>query len=237
MRLGFHFTEIGMRSQFSETLLDHLFYSGVIACLTIDNPKHAVPLAQSLLAGGINVMELTLRTPLSIESLRRIAAEVPEMLAGIGTILFPEQISKVVEAGGKFGVAPGLSEKVVKTAQDAGFPFAPGISTASELEHALELGCREMKFFPAEPMGGVSYIRSLSSPYAHLGVRFLPLGGITAHNMSDYLSLPSVLAIGGSWIVPPGYLHAENWGAVTLAAREASGIVREVRGRGVLKVS
>ena len=216
-------------SRFPDSILSRLYACGVVACLTIEDPTTSIPAARALLAGGIDVMELTLRTPTAMESFRRIKGEVPEMLAGVGTILTPEQVRVVVDAGGDFGVAPGLSERVVLTAQDLGLPFAPGIATPSELEKGLELGCRELKFFPAEPMGGVSYLKSMRAPYAHLGVRFLPLGGLNVHNVEKYLQEPSVLAVGGSWIVTPELLRTGNWSAVTTAAREVAAVVANCR--------
>ena len=213
-------------------MIDRLFQCGVIACMTIENPRHAVPAAKALVTGGMNVIELTLRTPNAVESLRRIVAEVPEMLAGIGTILFPEQVRDVLQAGAAFGVAPGLSEKVVKAAQDAGLPFAPGIATPSELEKGLEYGCREMKFFPAEGIGGIAYMKSLWTPYAHLGVRLLPFGGVNPDNMADYLREKTTLAIGGSWIVTQELLRTENWSAITAAAQKAADVVAKIKKHG-----
>lgn len=197
--------------------------------MTVENPLHAVPAAQALLAGGIDVIELTLRTPQAIESLHRITTEVPEILAGVGTILSPQQVEESLAAGGHFGVAPGISERIVKTAQDKGLPFAPGITTPSELELGLELGCREMKFFPAEPSGGVTFMKSIYTPYAHLGVKFLPLGGINLQNMNNYLQETATLAVGGSWIVTSNLLQTENWSAITDSARTASARVKEIR--------
>jgi 2-dehydro-3-deoxyphosphogluconate aldolase/(4S)-4-hydroxy-2-oxoglutarate aldolase len=218
-----------MESRLPETILERLYRCGVIACMTIENPLHSVSAARALIVGGIDVMELTLRTPKSIESLRRITAEVPEMLAGVGTILTPQQVKESIAAGGHFGVAPGISERVVKAAQDAGLPFAPGIATPSELEKGLELGCREMKFFPAEPSGGITYMKSMYTPYAHLGVRFLPLGGVNIRNIGDYIREPATLAVGGSWIVTSDLLRTENWQAITTAAKTAISLVQEIR--------
>ena len=216
-------------SRFPKEIFQRIFRSGVVACATIENPLHAVPAARALADGGIDVMELTLRTSNAVESLRRITAEVPEMIVGVGTILFPEQIHDVVAAGAAFGVAPGLSERIVKTAQDAGLPFAPGIATPSELEKGIEYGCCEMKFFPAEGIGGIAYMKSMWTPYAHLGIRFIPMGGINPNNLPDYLREKMTLAIGGSWIVTQELLRTENWQQIADAARTAANIVSEVR--------
>ncbi|MGL4594775.1 MAG: bifunctional 4-hydroxy-2-oxoglutarate aldolase/2-dehydro-3-deoxy-phosphogluconate aldolase [Thermoguttaceae bacterium] len=216
-----------MKSLFSDELLARLHRTGVVACLTIEEPHHAVPVARALLAGGIDVMELTLRTPKSLDALRRIVAEVPEMLAGVGTILKQEQIKEVCAAGGKFGVSPGLTDGVVKAAQDAGLPFAPGIATASELQRGVELGCREMKLFPAEPLGGVAYLKSVSQPFMHLGIRLIPLGGLNYSNMTNYLREPVTLALGGSWLVTKELLQEENWATITRLSEEAMTVVRQ----------
>lgn len=218
-----------MKSQFPTAILDRIASCGVVAVLVIDEVKHAVPLARALMAGGVDVMELTLRTPAALGALRMIRAEVPEMLAGIGTILTQAQVREVAEAHAQFGVSPGLNRRVVEAAQDAGLPFAPGIVTPSDLETALELGCREVKFFPAEPSGGMKYLKSMAAPYAHLGVRFIPLGGLTAGNMAAYLSNPIVPAIGGSWLAARQVIQAGDWEGITKNAAEARRIVKELR--------
>ncbi len=218
-----------MQSQLPTAILDRIESCGVVAVLVIDEVKHAVPVARALMAGGVDVMELTLRTPAALGALRTIRAEVPEMLAGIGTILTPAQVREVAEAHAEFGVSPGLNRRVVEAAQDAGLPFAPGIVTPSDLETALELGCREVKFFPAEPSGGMKYLKSMAAPYAHLGVRFIPLGGLTAENMAGYLSNSIVPAIGGSWLATRQAIQAEDWEGIAKNATEARRIVDELR--------
>ncbi len=218
-----------MKSQIPAEILGRIESCGVVAVLVIDEVKHALPLARALMAGGVDVMELTLRTPAALGSLRTIRAEVPEMLAGIGTILTPAQVREVVEAHAQFGVAPGLNPRVVEMAQDVGLPFAPGIATPSDLEGALELGCREVKFFPAEPSGGMKYLKSIAAPYGHLGVRFIPLGGLTAANMVGYLGDSIVPAIGGSWLASRQAIQAEDWETITKNAAEARRIVDELR--------
>jgi 2-dehydro-3-deoxyphosphogluconate aldolase/(4S)-4-hydroxy-2-oxoglutarate aldolase len=210
-----------MKSQFDPQTLDRIHRDGVVAVLVIDQASDAVPLARALLEGGIGTMELTLRTPAAIEALRAIRAEVPQMLAGIGTILTPEQVIEVQRNGAAFGVAPGTNPRVIRQAQEIGLPFAPGVVTPSDVETALELGCRELKFFPAEPSGGLNYLKSLAAPYSHLGVRFVPLGGISVKNMAAYLADPLILAVGGSWLAPRDLIAQHQWTAIAQHARVA----------------
>ena len=193
----------------------------VVAVLVIDRAEDAVPVAEALLAGGVTAMELTLRTPAALDALREVKRSVPQMLVGIGTVLRPDQVAQVIDAGGEFGVAPGMNPRVVEAALTAGLPFAPGICTPSDIEHALEFDRRLLKFFPAEPSGGLTYLRSIAAPYAHLGLKFMPLGGLTVANMADYLREPSVGGIGGSWLAPREVIRARDWPRITTAAREA----------------
>lgn len=202
-------------------VFDRLESAGVVAVLMMDRVEDAAPVAEALLAGGVNAMELTLRTPAALDALREIRRAVPGMLAGMGTVLTPEQVMQVAEAGGGFAVAPGMNPRVVRAALDAGLPFAPGICTPSDIEAALECDRRFLKFFPAEPSGGLSYLRTITAPYAHRGVKYLPLGGLTVSNMTDYLREPCVGAIGGSWIAPREIIRAGDWKRITAAAREA----------------
>lgn len=207
------------KSQFSEDVLHRMHAIGAVAALVIDDAAHAVPVARALLDGGIGAMELTLRTPAALEALCRVRAEVPEMLAGVGTILTTDQVRQVAEAGADFGVAPGLNEHVVRAAQAAGLPFAPGVTTPSEIEKGVALGCRELKFFPAEPLGGMAYLKSVAAPYAHLGLRYLPLGGLSLENIGPYVASPLTLALGGSWIASRDLIQAQNWARITENAR------------------
>jgi 2-dehydro-3-deoxyphosphogluconate aldolase/(4S)-4-hydroxy-2-oxoglutarate aldolase len=218
-----------MKSQLPDELLERLSTCGVIAVLVVDEAKSALPLARALLDGGIDAMELTLRTPAAIEAVHTVCRDVPEMLAGIGTILQPDQVRQVAEAGAAFGVAPGLNPQVVRAAQEAGLPFAPGIATPSELEGALELGCRDVKFFPAEPSGGLAYLKSIAAPYAHLGCKFIPLGGLTQENIATYLAAPLVLAVGGSWVATRDLIRDEAWSTIRERASAARAIVDQVR--------
>ncbi len=205
---------------FSEEIIERLSRTGVVAGFSIEKTEHAVPLAEALLAGGIDCIELTFRTPAALDSLKAISTEVPEILAGVGTILTPEQVLQVKDAGAHFAVSPGMNPRVIKAAKEAGIPFAPGISTPSDLEAAIELGCRFVKFFPAEAAGGITYLRSMGAPYKHLGIQYFPLGGLNAGNMVDYLKEPNVPTIGGSWIVKQDLVNAGDWDGITARARD-----------------
>jgi len=218
-----------MIGPFPSEIVERIERAGVIAVLVVDEAADAVPLARALLAGGVDIMELTLRTPAAIGALREIKANVPEMMAGIGTILTVEQVREVTEAGAAFGVAPGLNARIVREAGEAHLPFAPGVATPSDVELAVECGCRLLKFFPAEPIGGLTYLKSMAAPYAYLGLRFVPLGGINAGNLGAYLADPLILGAGGSWIASRALIQARDWQAITANAREATAIVQAVR--------
>ena len=196
----------------------------------IDNADDAVPVAKALLEGGVDCMELTLRTEAAMDALARIRAEVPAMTAGVGTILTPEQVHRVTNAKASFGVSPGVNPRVIAEARKTGLPFAPGICTPSDIEASLELGCKLLKFFPAEPCGGLPYLKAIAAPYAHLGLRYIPLGGVDINNAERYLSEPMIQAIGGSWLAPREVIQRKDWAAITENARQASAIVKKVRG-------
>jgi len=217
-----------MNMIFDEKLACKLVDGKVIAVLVIDRVEDAVPLARALLAGGVDMMELTLRTDAALGALRSIVTEVPEMTAGIGTILTPDQVMQAKEAGAVFGVAPGTNPRVMAAALDAGLSFAPGVATPSDIEQALEFGCRLLKLFPCEPSGGLPYLKSMAAPYAHLGLRFIPLGGLSVKNMGVYLGDPLIAAIGGSWLAPRELIHARDWAAIEENARAARAVVSGV---------
>ena len=214
---------------FPENLLARIQQTGVVAVLTIDDATDAVPLARALLAGGVDCVELTLRTPAAIAALQRIKSEVPQMLAGVGTVLTTSQVAEVAAAGAAFGVAPGMNPRVVRAAQQAGLPFAPGVLTPSDIEQALEQDCRVLKFFPAEPAGGLSYLKCMAAPYAHLNLRFIPLGGLDAHNAERYLADPLIAAVGGSWIAPRELVRQRQWERIAENAHHSAETVRRVR--------
>ena len=213
---------------FPSDLHNSLKNAKVVAVLVIDDAQHAVPLAHALLRGGIGVMELTLRTEAALPALRAIAAEVPDMLAGIGTVLTPGQVDQAQDAGAAFAVSPGLNATVVEHAHRKGLPFAPGIMTPSDIERALELGCRTLKFFPSESSGGLKHLASMAAPYLHLGLDFIPLGGLNAMNMGDYLRSPLISAIGGSWIAKRHLINNRDWAAIEANALEARQIADRI---------
>jgi 2-dehydro-3-deoxyphosphogluconate aldolase / (4S)-4-hydroxy-2-oxoglutarate aldolase len=218
-----------MNSLFTNDLTGRLKQTGVVAVLVVDQAADAVPLAQTLVEAGIDVMELTLRTPAALEALQLVRRQVPRMVCGIGTILTPEQVAAVKDAGAAFGVAPGINRRVVEQALRVRLPFAPGIATPSEIEIALEYGCRILKFFPAEACGGLTYLKNASAPYAHLGLRYMPLGGINAANMKAYLADPMIMALGGSWIAPRDLIRQKDWKKIDQNAREARALLEQVR--------
>jgi len=198
---------------------------GIIAVLEIESEQNAVPLAHALLEGGITVIELALRTPAAFPSISLIAKDVPQMYIGVGTIIEPGQAAMVKkENGARFGVSPGINPIIVKEAIEAELPFAPGIATPSDIEQAISLGCRVVKFFPAEGLGGLSYLKSINAPYNHLGVKYIPLGGVSVDNLASYAQFDRILAIGGSWIAPKDLIKAQNWSEITKRAKEAKEI-------------
>ena len=203
--------------------------SGVLAVLVIDRVEDAVAVAEALLAGGVDAMELTLRTEAALPSLAVISEQVPEMLVGIGTIIDPSQVMQVVDAGGAFGVAPGTNPGVIRAAADAGLPFAPGIMTPSDIERALPFGCEILKFFPAGSSGGLNHLRNIAAPYAHLGLKYIPLGGVTVDNMADYLAGDMVAAVGGSWLAPRDLIASGNWKEITARAKAARAVADQCR--------
>lgn len=203
--------------------------SHVVAVLVVDEVTSAVPLAKTLLENGVGCMELTLRTPCAVEALRVIRQEVPEMIAGVGTILTRNQVRAVKNADAAFGVAPGLNRKVLEEAERLELPFAPGIATPSEIETALEHGCRTMKFFPAQSLGGLAYLQCMAAPYQHLDLKFIPLGGLSEATLQSWLESPLVCAVGGSWIAPQKLIQEKNWTEIGARAAAAVAIANEIK--------
>ena len=215
---------------FNAELAAKIKQCGMVAVLVIDDPENAVDLAKTLLDNGINVMELTLRTPAALEALRIIRKEVPQMIAGAGTVLTTAQVDEVKAAGAEFAVAPGFNPRVVGRARELGLSFAPGIMTPSDIEAALEIGCRMLKFFPAETTGGLKHLKAMAAPYVHLGVSYIPLGGINAANLASYIGSSLVGAVGGSWIATRELIASKDWAAIGRNADEAMAIIKTARG-------
>ena len=200
---------------------DTLASRPIVPVIEIENPDDAAPLAEALLAGGIDVIEITFRTAAGASAIERIRKAFPKMLVGAGTVVTQDQATRAVDLGVGFGVAPGLNPTTVEIFMASGTPFLPGVVTPSEIERALSLGCRMLKFFPAGASGGVPMLKALAGPYASLGVSFCPTGGINRDNMNDYLSLPIVTSIGGSWIATKQQIADKEWDTITGQARDA----------------
>jgi len=202
-------------------MLNELLKRPVIPVIVIDDANDAEPLAEALLKGGMDVIEVTCRTPAAPEALARIKKAFPEMLVGAGTVVTPDQTKMCIDTGVGFGLAPGLNPNTVKFFQDNDTLFIPGVMTPSEIEQGLALGCKLLKFFPAGAMGGVNMLKNLGGPYASQGVRFCPTGGLNLDNMNDYLSLPIVSAIGGSWLATKQQIADKQWDVIEQQAKEA----------------
>jgi 2-dehydro-3-deoxyphosphogluconate aldolase/(4S)-4-hydroxy-2-oxoglutarate aldolase len=185
----------------------------VIPVLTIDRLEDAVPLARALVAGGVRVLEVTLRTPVAIAAAKAILADVPEAIVGIGTILNADDLARAEALGVKFGISPGATPDLLKAAAASALPFAPGIATASELMQALAHGFGFVKFFPAEQVGGIKALRALAGPFPD--ARFCPTGGIGEANAAEWLREPNVVAVGGSWLCPAADIRSGNWAGIT----------------------
>ena len=201
------------------SVLEEIKKIGIIPVIKIDDAEKAVPLAKALIAGSIPCAEVTFRTAQGEEAMKRINAEVPNILLGAGTVLTTEQVDKAIAAGAKFIVSPGFNPKVVSYCVEKGIPMTPGCSNPSDIEKALELGINVVKFFPAEQAGGLEYIKAISAPYPSLS--FVPTGGINAQNIVKYLSFEKIVACGGSWMVGADLINAGNFEKITALCKEA----------------
>ena len=193
----------------------------LLCVAVIDQADDAVPLAEALLTGGLNYMEVTFRTAGAAEAIRRIRQGVPQIAIGAGTLLTADNVKQAVDAGAQFGVSPGLSEFVSRAAHENKLPLFPGVVTPTEIMHALELGWKHLKFFPAETFGGVNALKALIGPFGHTGVKFIPTGGITAATLPNYLAVPQVAAIGGSWMAERKLVADKAWDNITALTAEA----------------
>lgn len=196
--------------------------SPVIPVMVINNLEHAVPLANALVEGGLKVLEITLRTPIALEAIKKIKAEVPDAIVGAGTVINLETLNQVIDAGAEFIVSPGVTDTVIDAALASGVPILPGVVTPSEVMNLLEKGITEMKFFPAEAAGGIPMVKSIGGPLPQ--VTFCPTGGVSPKNAAAYLALPNVACVGGSWMAPADLVDAENWDEIKRLTVEAISI-------------
>jgi 2-dehydro-3-deoxyphosphogluconate aldolase/(4S)-4-hydroxy-2-oxoglutarate aldolase len=196
----------------------------VLPVLVIDRLDDAVPLARTLVAAGLPVLEVTMRTDVALAAIRRIAADVPDAVVGAGTVLDAASLAAVADAGAVFAIAPGATDALYDAADASSLPFLPGVATASELMHGIERGHRRFKFFPAEAAGGVAALRGFAGPFPR--VRFCPTGGIDARSAPAYLAQRNVITVGGSWMVPADTLAARDWDRIATLARECASLAR-----------
>jgi 2-dehydro-3-deoxyphosphogluconate aldolase/(4S)-4-hydroxy-2-oxoglutarate aldolase len=197
----------------------------VIPVITLDRVEDAVPLAEALVAGGIKVLEVTLRTEAAVEGIRQIVKHVPEAIVGTGTVCTEQQIKLSEDLGCQFMISPGATENLLQAGERSDIPFLPGISSVSELMRGMEYGYRNFKFFPAEAAGGPAVLKAMAGPFGDIG--FCPTGGIGLHNAMEYLALPNVLCVGGSWIAQTKLINEQRWSEIETLAREACGLTAE----------
>ena len=209
-------------------ILNKFLTAGLIPVVVIENAVDAVPTANALLAGGLNVMEITFRTAAAPDAIKAVAENCPDMLVGAGTVLTTEQVDRAVAAGAKFIVSPGINPKVVEYCVKKNIPITPGTCNPSNVETALEFGLEVVKFFPAEQAGGLNYIKAIAAPYT--GVKFMPTGGINATNVREYLKYNRIIACGGSWMVKGDLIKAGDFEKIKELTAEAAAIVKEIRG-------
>jgi len=196
--------------------------SPVVPVVVLDDVRDAVPLARALVDGGLRAIEITLRTPAALAAIQAIAHQVPDAVVGAGTVLTPDHVAAAEAAGARFLVSPGWTERLLDAMRGSGLPFLPGVSTVSEALGLLERGVADMKFFPAEAAGGTAYLTSLASPLPQ--ARFCPTGGIDADRAPDYLALPNVACVGGSWMLPKDAVRAKAWEEITALAAKAAAL-------------
>ncbi|MFC2090740.1 bifunctional 4-hydroxy-2-oxoglutarate aldolase/2-dehydro-3-deoxy-phosphogluconate aldolase [Bacteroidota bacterium] len=213
----------------SQEIIAKIRSAGVIAVLVVDDLEHAVPLAKALLDGGVDTIELTMRTPVALDAAKIIKKEFPEICLGMGTVLTTDQVKACADIGADFAVAPGCNPSVISEAYRQKLSFAPGIMTPSDIEIAVEQGCRILKYFPAESAGGLNHLKNIAGPYQYLGLSFIPLGGLNLATAEAYIDSPMVAAIGGSWLAKQPVIQAENWDEITKNAREITSLVQKIR--------
>ena len=209
------------------TIFSKIEETGIVPVVVLDHVEEAAPLAKALCDGGLPCAEVTFRTDAAEEAIRVMTEQFPQMLVGAGTVLTTDQVNRAVAAGAKFIVSPGLNPTVVDYCVKRGIPVIPGCSTPSDVEVAMEFGLKVVKFFPAEPAGGLNYIKAISAPYSN--IKFMPTGGINPQNVSSYLSYPAILACGGSWMVKKSLVQEGKFDEIEKLVREAVELVSEAR--------
>ena len=212
-------------------MISELGNAGIIPVIVIEDLEKAVPLANALVSGGLNVLEVTFRTECAAEAIKLIKEKVEGATVIAGTVLSIEQLMAAKSAGAEACVAPGFDPVIVKTAKEISMPFCPGVATASELSQALRLGCKMVKFFPAESAGGVKYIKDLLGAFRWTGVRFMPTGGVKLSNVADYLSVPEIICCGGTWVAPKDAIKNNDWATITALSKNAADLFRQIRGK------
>jgi 2-dehydro-3-deoxyphosphogluconate aldolase/(4S)-4-hydroxy-2-oxoglutarate aldolase len=200
----------------------------VIPVIVLDDVADAKPLANALLEGGLNIIEVTFRTAAAAGAIESIANAFPEMLVGAGTVVTPEQAKIAIDCGSKFGLAPGTAAETIAYFKKRDVPFIPGIMTPSDIQAAIKAGCEHLKFFPAGAAGGPKLLKAMAAPYANLGVKFCPTGGVSLDNMNEYLSIPEVFAIGGSWLATKAQIANKDWSTITAQVKQALAKAAEV---------
>lgn len=202
-------------------IVERIKNSKLLPVIALENAKDAIPLCQALQEGGLQAAEITCRTAAACDAIALVAAEFPDFILGAGTVTQLAELKAVKKAGAQFALAPGFNPDIVKASKEMDMPFFPGICTPSELEAAYAAGCKVVKFFPAGAMGGTNMIKNLYGPYRHLGIEFIPTGGINAKNLAEYLAQPGVIAAGGSWFVNNTLIANQDWQTITQLTKEA----------------
>jgi 2-dehydro-3-deoxyphosphogluconate aldolase/(4S)-4-hydroxy-2-oxoglutarate aldolase len=211
-------------------LMEQLRSIAVVPVIAIESAQDALPMADALVSGGLPIAEITFRTAAAAEVIRKLKKERPTLMLGAGTILTADQLVQAKECGAVFGVTPGFNPQVVKKSVDVKFPLFPGVLTPSEIEQGLSFGLKVLKFFPSEASGGVNMLKAVSGPYGHLGIKFVPTGGVNLKNLGDYLALSQVIAVGGTWIATKEAISAKKWGDIEKNAADVVQAVKKLRG-------
>lgn len=202
-------------------IIENIRKSKILPVIALEKAQDAIPLCRALSRGGLEVAEITFRTAAAKDAIKLVASEFPGFILGAGTVTTVEELEGAREAGAQFALAPGFNPKIVRRAQEMEIPFFPGVATPTEIEMALECGCRILKFFPAGAMGGLSMIKALYAPYKHREIQFIPTGGVSAENIKEYMDFPGVIAVGGSWITDSKLINGQRWDEIARLTAEA----------------